>query len=52
VTLRNLGRENLGRRCFAMEIDPAYCDVVADRWERHTGQTAVREEVGRAAAAV
>ena len=32
--------ENLGRRCYAMEIDPAYCDVIVDRWERHTGQTA------------
>jgi DNA modification methylase len=34
--------ENLGRRCYAMEIDPAYCDVIVDRFERHTGQTAER----------
>ena len=33
--------ENLHRRCYAMEIDPGYCDVICDRFERHTGQTAV-----------
>lgn len=32
--------ENLSRRCYAMEIDPGYCDVIVDRWERHTGQKA------------
>ena len=35
--------ENLGRRCFAMEIDPVYCDVIVDRWERLTGRTAELE---------
>ncbi len=25
--------ELLGRRCLAMEIDPAYCDVIRDRYE-------------------
>ncbi|MEE9269755.1 MAG: DNA modification methylase, partial [Candidatus Krumholzibacteria bacterium] len=25
--------EQLGRRCFAMEIEPKYCDVVVKRWE-------------------
>jgi len=34
--------ENLSRRCYAMEIDPGYCDVIVDRWERHTGQVAER----------
>lgn len=32
-----IAAENAGRRCYAMEIDPGYCDVIADRWERHTG---------------
>lgn len=32
--------ENLKRKCYAMELDPAYCDVIVDRWERHTGQKA------------
>lgn len=35
--------ENLGRQCRAVEIDPGYCDVIVDRWERHTGRTAERE---------
>ena len=35
--------ENLGRQCRAVEIDPTYCDVIVDRWERHTGRTAERE---------
>jgi DNA modification methylase len=34
--------ENLARRCYAMELDPGYCDVIVERWERHTGQTAKR----------
>lgn len=29
--------ENLGRRCYALELDPGYCDVIVDRWRRHTG---------------
>jgi DNA modification methylase len=28
--------EILGRRCRAMEIDPAYCDVIRDRYEAFT----------------
>jgi hypothetical protein len=35
--------ENLNRRCYAMELDPGYCDVIVDRWERHTSQTATLE---------
>jgi DNA modification methylase len=26
-----IAAENLNRRCYAMEIDPAYCAVVLDR---------------------
>ena len=32
--------EQLGRRCFAMEIEPKYCDVVVERWEKYTGKKA------------
>lgn len=32
--------EQLGRRCYTMEIDPKYCDVIIDRWEKLTGQKA------------
>jgi len=29
--------ERAGRRCFAMELDPVYCDVAVRRWEMATG---------------
>jgi DNA modification methylase len=32
--------DNLDRCCNALELDPAYCDVIVDRWQRHTGRTA------------
>lgn len=32
-----LAAENLGRRARLMELDPGYCDVIAERWARHTG---------------
>lgn len=38
-----IAAENLGRRCYGVELDPGYCDVIVDRWERHTGNTAELE---------
>jgi DNA modification methylase len=32
--------EKTNRRCFGMEIDPKYCDVILTRWEAYTGKTA------------
>ena len=32
--------EKLGRKCYGMEIDPHYCDVILKRWEDFTGKTA------------
>lgn len=32
--------EKLSRECFMMELDPAYCDVIVERWEKYTGKTA------------
>ena len=32
------------RRCFAVEISPAYCDVTVQRWETYTGKKAKRED--------
>ena len=29
--------EQIGRRCYALELDPHYCDVIIDRWEKMTG---------------
>lgn len=34
--------EKTGRRCFGMEIDPHYCDVILARWEAFTGLKAER----------
>ena len=34
--------EQLGRRCFAMELDPRYADVAVTRWEQFTGKKAER----------
>lgn len=30
------------RRCFGIELSPAYCDVIVNRWEDLTGESAVR----------
>jgi DNA modification methylase len=29
-----IAAEKLGRRCFALELDPAYCDLIRSRYER------------------
>lgn len=33
--------ERLGRRCYAIEIEPRYVDVAVRRWEEFTGRKAV-----------
>jgi DNA modification methylase len=32
--------EKTNRRCFMMELDPHYCDVIIARWEKYTGKKA------------
>ncbi len=34
--------EQTGRRAFLMELDPLYCDVIAQRWAMFTGRKAER----------
>ena len=34
--------EQLNRKCFMMELDPHYCDVIIARWEKLTNQKARR----------
>jgi site-specific DNA-methyltransferase (adenine-specific) len=37
-----LAAEQTGRICHAVELDPAYCDVIVARWEKLTGESAQR----------
>lgn len=34
--------EKMGKKCFMSEIDPQYCQVIIDRWEKFTGNKAVK----------
>jgi len=35
-----IAADQLNRKCYGMEISPAYCDVIVKRWETLTGKTA------------
>ena len=37
-----IAAEQLGRKCYMMELDPHYCDVIIARWEKLTGKKATR----------
>lgn len=37
-----IAAEQLGRKCFMMELDPHYCTVIIARWEKLTGQKAIK----------
>ena len=41
-----IAAEKMGRRCFGMELDPAYVDVAIKRWQDFTGKAAVLVETG------
>jgi DNA modification methylase len=32
--------EKTNRKCFMMELDPYYCDVIIARWEKYSGKKA------------
>jgi len=40
--------EKTNRKCYGMEIDPHYCDVIVKRWEEYTGNKAERIEAASA----
>jgi len=35
-----IAAEQLGRKCYGLEITPIYCDVIIKRWEAFTGKKA------------
>ena len=47
-----VGAEAVGRRCAAIEINPAYVDMAVLRWEEFTGKTATLEATGQTFAEV
>ncbi len=42
-----IAAEQLGRRCRAMEVSPAFVDVAVRRWQEATGKVAMLEGDGR-----
>ncbi len=36
--------EKTNRRCFGMEIDPTYCEVILSRWQKYSGKEPKRED--------
>ena len=41
-----IAAEKNGRYGYLMELDPKYCDVIVQRWQEFTGQTATLESTG------
>ena len=39
--------EQTGRKCYCMELDELYCDVIVRRWEEFTGKKAVCQKGGK-----
>jgi DNA modification methylase len=42
-----IAAEQLGRKCYGMEISPAYCHVIVKRWETLTGKKAELEKAAK-----
>jgi DNA modification methylase len=41
-----IAAEQIGRRCYAMELSPQYVDVAITRWQQFTGKQATLEATG------
>ncbi len=44
-----IAAESESRRCYGLEIEPRYCDVIVARWEKFTGKTATLHRAEAAA---
>lgn len=42
-----IAAEQTGRRAFLMELDPAYSDIILQRWSTMTGREPVLASTGR-----
>ena len=42
-----IAAERVGRRCFGLEIDPHFADIIIRRFERHSGEAAVHVATGK-----
>lgn len=39
--------EKTNRKCYGMELDEHYCDVIINRWQNYTGKDAVLDSTGQ-----
>jgi DNA modification methylase len=42
-----MAAERVGRRCYGVELDPAYVDTIVRRWQAMTGEAAIHAETGQ-----
>jgi DNA modification methylase len=47
-----IAAERTGRRCYGLELDPTYVDVIVRRWQAYTRQAARHAETGQSFAEV
>jgi DNA modification methylase len=47
-----IAAETEGRRCFGMELNPAYVDIIVRRWQDFTGREATLGATGQTYGAV
>ena len=43
-----IASEKTNRKCYGMELDPKYCDVIIKRWQDLTGKKAILEKTKQA----
>jgi len=41
-----IAAETEGRICYGLELEPAYCEVIIQRWQNFTGKSAILEATG------